>query len=256
MSWLGGQTGGLGARPIRLPMGELQRFVEKHLAPEVVETLKKMIADGHGDEVLGGSLAFSKYRRLAFQSLDVFDVKGQKKTIDVRVSRSRMIEGETRTVPTGSLLMGSNTIYLNLNGNLTPRELLCRSDRSISECDSDYCLQWGLFSVLSHELTHAADLIGKVSYTNLIGKTDYEREVIYSNDPTEVRAFMRQVVEETRRQARRVGFRAVDQQDLIRMVLYFSPTWSQRSEYWTPANRSLILKAVYDDLSREGLLPR
>lgn len=103
-----------------------------------------------------------------------------------------------------------------------------------------------LYPILLHELTHAADIFAPV----LGMSEDAARDnAAYYNHPSELRAYMQEVVDEVEQRFRhyeklksRFGNRALD------MLLNMSTTWKEVSPHWTVANRQKVLKAVYQAL--------
>lgn len=105
-----------------------------------------------------------------------------------------------------------------------------------------------LYSVLIHETTHLADKLER-----LAPLTDRESAVSYYNIPSEVRAFIQQVVDETVKAAKTIaksleGF--TDTQQLVDRSLEYSKTWQRIRPYVNDENKKKILKAVYSVIGR------
>jgi hypothetical protein len=83
------------------------------------------------------------------------------------------------------------------------------------------------YSVLIHEITHLMDMLPQ------IGHKDSDDDYVYYNRPTEVRAFMQQIVDEIQ------GASSVPQ------ALAMSKTWKRIGWALKPESKKLILKAVY-----------
>lgn len=64
--------------------------------------------------------------------------------------------------------------------------------QSLSSCTHEHCLPYGLYSILTHEVTHAAESMFRLDPTYYRGPGVVD-ETAYVNDPGEVRAFMQQV---------------------------------------------------------------
>lgn len=252
-----GFLGGLGARPIRLPLEAIMELVEDQLIPEIKMNLQWIQNEGRGDEELGE-------RVLASAWFAINTVRGESLTFRVQVSSKLPPQATDRPVVGGGWAPTIPAAVVFINGRLSPDKILKPSGwrdlmQPISSCTSEYCLPYGIYSVLTHEFTHAADVIGKVGYSAGAVQQETQAESAlyrqYLNDPGEVRAFMRQVVDEAVRMGKIVGKRyAKRQQELVQMVLKLSSTWSDISPYLEPSNRRLMLKAVYDGLAREGLV--
>lgn len=111
-----------------------------------------------------------------------------------------------------------------------------------------------LYSVLIHEATHLAD---KLSY--VASETSNEDPNIYYNRPTEVRAFMQQIVDEVVTHAKVIakdldGF--TDTEQLVRLSLERSTTWNRVKPYVNPSNKKRILKAVHGVIDRANFPAR
>jgi len=110
------------------------------------------------------------------------------------------------------------------------------------------------YSVLIHEATHLADQLPRVA-----SDADNEDLKIYYNKPTEVRAFMQQIVDEVVAHARSIakdleGF--TDTEQLVRLSLERSTTWDRVRPYVNPSNKRKILKAVHGVIDRANLPAR
>jgi len=161
-------------------------------------------------------------------------------------------------------------VTLYVNGALSPNDILLGQKvdlgalgsytenrlQPLDECTSETCLPYGLYSLLTHEVTHAAEVIfGWKSNkgTKLQdGETVVEHRGKYINDPMEVRAFMQQVVDEVLRYVRKLA--SLPEKKRLTTALRLSTTWSLLKDDLTQRNKKLILKAVYTALQDEGLL--
>lgn len=109
------------------------------------------------------------------------------------------------------------------------------------------------FSLLLHELTHAADhaydakgiQLGRPSYMSPEGEIDDEQ---YWNDPREVKAFIQEAVEEAlvrAEQFSRMHYKENVTRDQVLDYVYEGELWKQFAKYMNERNRAKLLKAVY-----------
>jgi hypothetical protein len=160
-------------------------------------------------------------------------------------------------------------ITLNMNGAISPAEYLeipapgsgfkTIRIQPLSSCTHETCLNYGLYSILIHEVTHAAESMfkGKGLSYSYDENRKVNDETAYMNDPKEIRAFMQQIVDETSRSATVPVIRDHsnrDNQKLLNLCLKLSTTWKIIHASLTPTNRAKILKAVYGELASSGLL--
>jgi len=251
----------LAARPVGIDKKEIERFVTHELAPDVITWMKRRQPQ---DEPLG-SVNQILSRRL---SVDAADGKG---TVDVLVlvrSRSSRNKGTALLGGGFGTWHGGPVIVLELNGAFTPEDFQSeRMTQPIWSCSHETCLPYSLFSILIHEATHAADSVFKEK--NPSAKNPNKSEIpsqgdlsdseyrAYINHPSEVRAWMQQVVDETPRYAKMEAIRnhaRNSNQELVNLALRLSTTWKEVEGVLTPTNKAKILKAVYYNLDRLGLL--
>lgn len=176
------------------------------------------------------------------------------------------VESECSRAPGVAVLAGKSNpntgVTLYLNGALTPAELHSEErTQPLHACKHEKCIAYGLYSILLHELTHVAEEPLRKRRAPTYSPGD-ERERAepsrgYINDPSEVRAFLQQIVDEVEHNAEdsllwehlrqnRHGF--------LDAVLALSTTWSIVEKQLSPSNRARILKSVYELLTRKGLL--
>ena len=157
---------------------------------------------------------------------------------------------------------GKVTLYLN--GALTPADLV--SDERMQpvwQCRHESCIPYGLYSILLHELTHAAEALLPTRRGPSYSPTEVRErgEAAYGsyiNDPQEVRAFQQQIVDEVIHSAAselRGYLQGTPNANraLLDAVLALSTTYSLIEKHLTPSNRARILKSVYDAVERAGL---
>jgi hypothetical protein len=153
----------------------------------------------------------------------------------------------------GNCEQKTGRIDIYLNGNLTPEFFLkyphrLTPSRNTSSPDN---LPASIYSILIHELTHAAEV--DTGRPPLGGKdVDNLSDEEYINDPEEVRAFMQQVVHETVKFGKdhRDSF---DDKDLMHSALMISHTWARIAKKLTPSNKKRIMKAVYTAFVEKGI---
>lgn len=123
-----------------------------------------------------------------------------------------------------------------------------------------------LRDVLRHELTHAVDVQGTPSATlrggarrgvALPSESEFEDVAAYYNDPREVRAYMRQMFDETRANVTKVMRSPLGREwglgGVVSRLLNTNPTWEQVSPHLTPRNRRRVLLGVVRAFRDEGL---
>ena len=242
----------LGARPIALPMAEIGQYVENVLVDRVRERLE-VLSRGDDTLPLGDRLQVDGGR------LTIPSVRGADVTVRVYVlSQPRSRKTESLAI-SGGYDSKAQVVIVFLNGAYSPADLMRGKYRGtfspLSDCTHGSCLPFALYDVLIHELTHASDIVGAKQYNRQkIAAGDESEFAAYYNEPSEVRAYMRQVVEEAGRMATHLKDFLRDRQDLVAKSMKLSTTWGEISPYLTPANRQKILLAVYDRLAKQGLV--
>ena len=243
------RLGSLGARPIPLPLEAIAEYVEMTLVPKVQDDLERLARTQPDEPVAGGISVYGG-------RLSVPKVYGGFGSVTVYVQSQ---PGADKSYPTkgGGYSRDQENIIIFLNGALSPAEFLRRGGplRSMRDCAHLSCLPYALYTILMHELTHAADVLQPSVYdAKKVMAWDTESMGVYFNDPNEVRAHMREVVEETKRMAEVIKPHVKGRQDLVAKSLKFSQTWKTISPYLTPANKNRILLAVYDGMAKKGLV--
>lgn len=123
-----------------------------------------------------------------------------------------------------------------------------------------------LRDVLRHELTHAIDTQGGKSATlrggarrGLVLPTteEFDDLAAYYNDPREVRAYMRQMFDETRANVTKVMRSPLGREwglgGTVSRMLSLNETWTQVSPHLTPRNRRRVLLGVVRAFRDDGL---
>jgi len=131
-------------------------------------------------------------------------------------------------------------VVVNVNGSM-PAEQLRQAAKARQ-------VQNQLYPVLLHEMTHAAD-----KYTKGVGSRMNIEEVkgnlnTYYNDPTEVRAYMQEVVDEIEGRNWATFQSTFGPGKGMEYLLKTSPTWQEVSPHWTERNKRLVIKAVVQAL--------
>lgn len=128
-------------------------------------------------------------------------------------------------------------VIVNVNGSM-PGDTLSRAAKARQ-------VQSQIYPVLIHELTHAADKYSKGVGNKMTPEEARDNEAYYNN-PSEVRAYMQEVVDEVegnlKHWAKLQG--AFGPGKGLEYMLKLSPTWKDISPHWTERNRRLVIKAV------------
>ncbi len=250
-------------RPVWLDKQQISTFVEGTLVPSIRRWLKRR---PNQDEPIGAVSG------IAHGSL-VIDAADSRGTVDVNIVINAVeSKGKWASVLGGSLGHSGKTaiLQLNLNGALSAAEYLSEEPlkkrfQPLHSCTYETCVPYGLYSIMIHELTHAADMVFPHAPINYYHRGPHGEVVdlnmgAYINDPLEVRAFMQQVADEVLRYAKNDALRPHIEkhkdpnQKLIDLTLKLSTTWKLIEAHLSPANKARILKGVYDRLDQAGLL--
>ena len=242
------------SRPIDVDKATLQVFVEQRLVPAIVRWLKRQPLD----EPIG------TVESIVTDVLYGLEEADGRYTHDVAVivgARASTAKGAAVLAGKSSYSRGNQRgiVHLFMNGALTPNDLLVASGwtnrlQPISACRTLSCLPYGLYTVLLHEVTHNVDVFAKpIEYSH----EQVEKDPVapaYINDPSEVRAFMQEIVDQTEHAAKVIAPHVKSNQDLMDKVLLLSDTWGIIEKSLSRSNRAKILKAVYTNLERVNFL--
>lgn len=194
----------------------------------------------------------------ARETHDIRNVMGHDLTVDVMVTAGKDRSGGPFVAAGG---YGHNrrtnrpVVIVKLNGSYSPKEYLPAVDTGM--------LTRGIYDILIHEMTHAADAALKAKYKTGPASGQYVPDDIsaYYNDPKEVRAYMQQVVDEVLRYGgKRQNLEKIlklfkgPRHRGIEVVLKNTETWPEIKDHLTDSNKAKILKAVYQALDDEGYL--
>ncbi len=235
-------------RPVPIDMEALEAFWLHELLPTLRMRLARLPPGAMGKR---GGVAMGHIRILGAD---------QKTNIRVLVQFEAIPYGDARPEGGGNWNdeTGRSVITLYLNGSLSAAVYLLNDElwARMSE---------GLYSTLTHEITHAADGVvphRQASYRftdKETGESKIDRDR-YFNEPLEVRAVMRQVVDIAKRAASDPRIREICVEDkdekpndvLLHYALMQGPYRSYR-KHMSAKNQALILRAVADAFTREGL---
>lgn len=243
------------ARQVPLDHRAIKSFITEVLLPQIKRWLEHQDPEKPIGTVKPGRIATGTLTSVAFD-------RGYQRDLDVTV----MIGAEGSSKPGTAVLGGGaslkhQVVHIMLNGAYWPAKMLSEKHwQPIGSCQSLACVAYSIYSVLIHELTHMAEAWQNKPVTykvkregpGLPQETDRNQ---YLNDPSEVRAFTQEIVEQATR-----GFRHTLRmtgwtlQKRVEFALRFSDTWQMIEKDLTPANRAKIFKALYQELDRSGLL--
>jgi len=186
------------------------------------------------------------------------NVMGENLTVDILITAGKS-RGPGPFVDAGGYgfnrQTGRSVVIIKLNGSYSATEY--------ADAAKTGMLHSGIYDILIHEMTHAADVAIKAKYKAgpASGPYTVEDEAAYYNDPKEVRAYMQQVVDEILRYG---GKRENLERALkvfkgprhrgIEVLLKNTETWPEIEKHLTRQNRNKILKAVYQALSEGDYL--
>lgn len=244
------------ARSVHLDKRSIEHFVTHDLVPAIVSWVKR-----RPEDVPLGS------NNIAEENLTIEAADGRS-SLEVIVGVRSRPSNHKGTITLGGGFgkwRGRPAIVLELNGAYTPKELLSeRVLQPLWSCTHESCLPYSLYSLIIHEATHAADSLfpgPPIDGLERGGEIPTSIDPVkYINNPSEVRAFMQQVVDEVPRYAKMPAIRERaltkpnPNQELIAFALRLSTTWKLIEQYLTPVNKAKILRAVYEYLDRMELL--
>jgi hypothetical protein len=237
------------ARPIKINKDTIAHAVEADLVPELKRWLKRQPQD----EPVG------KQDVIADSIFYIEAVDGETLKIQVAVV-GKPSNGDWASVLGGGVTkrtfkdgVGTVTIILWLNGAITPAEYLRKRFEPLSACRYETCVPYGLYSILIHEVTHAAEVSFGGRATYKVKNDELQDDVAYVNDPKEVRAFIQQIVDEVVGNSKHLKSHFQGRK-LVDMLLRMSTTWTLIEKDLRANSKKLILTAVYQALQDEGLL--
>jgi len=184
-------------------------------------------------------------RVVAEEWMTVTNVKGDEVDVEISLVGSPKVDFDKTDLVQGAYLKRGypNKMVVFLNAFMPPRTFESWPTRMIEK---------ELYRILSHELTHAADLWSGKGSVGDLSKSKDELLRHHHNHPAEVKALMRDVatgVEDTVQEFMGVGMTF---QQALTYALEDSK-WADIKDYLTPKNHKTILKGVYTHLQDLGL---
>ena len=235
------------ARPIPIDKPALAKLA-RQLVTELPKHLKFRPDDM--DQRLSWCRQFRPTWGFQLGVYETTDVKGSYVAVPVRVKWANMVDwNPTRQWITGGGVLtryferggvGSKLeMYVKINAERTPNEMLSHLDRIEKEA----------FSVLIHETTHLRDLLKGEAYQE--AEDGEEKDVLYYNSPSEVRAFMQQIADEViefvekEAKAHGVGTWGITLSGrTLERALEMSITWDRVRKRMDQRNQMLVIKGV------------
>jgi len=209
-------------RPIRIDRRIAEKAVDRLLSS--LRTLPP--------KPIGASLNF-------IDLVTLTDVAGQMVEADV-FWRSKNTKGNSEMVLGGGAGKNNKTkqpaVIILLNGIYLPSDFTDEGDE----------FHYQATTVLLHELSHLADVFIKPSgpsSSRVMTDKDLDLKKYY-NRPTEVRAYMGEIVEDVRRRLSEF-LQHFPKNEAIARLVKLSATWGQIKPYLTEKNKGLVLKGVY-----------
>ncbi len=142
------------------------------------------------------------------------------------------------------MMGGSPVVILTLNGRYSPRALA-----HFAAGGAGSLLYREVLSTMRHEVTHLSDpgldLTKPASYGNAppLGKATEAFIEAYYNEPTEVRAFLQEVVSDVKAFVHK-AWQAVRPKDLLRRAIEESEAYNMLAAHLHPKNNQKILSAA------------
>ena len=214
--------------------------VDKGRARELAKELERVLA-----KKIGGPRPLGKQILVPAAPYDIQTVDGT--TIPIYIRLGAVETTKPFYVVDGGYGVSSRyphpIVVVNVNGSMEAEQL-----RKAAQAHQ---VHEQLYPVLIHELTHAADKYSKGVGSRMTVDEMRTDMGSYYNDPTEVRAYMQEVVDEA--QSR---FQHWDKLKAtfgpgkgLEYLLKMCPTWQEVSPHWTDRNKQLVIKAVAQALN-------
>jgi hypothetical protein len=217
----------MAARPIRIDKAQVKRKTEE-IAEDIWRRLKRMPQD----EPVG---RFVLNFNVVIRNTDGENIET---VIVVKMQPSSSVD----LVPGGgtgkAVRTGQSAIVVLLNGRYNPPVFNPKASRFMDE----------LYGILLHEFTHIADKYKGGGPTTRHVKTLEEMDAEkYYNRPSEVRAYMQQIVDEVRKYFPKIR-KHFDRKESVHLALRTSQTWKEIEPYLNRRNRNRILNAVWNSI--------
>jgi hypothetical protein len=224
---------------------ELRQALREDLIPLDTAAVKKLASKLEDElaKALENKQGTIKPGELALVDFTLPDVKGDKQRVFVqlvaRPSRSPYF------VPSGGLghtKTGQKVVQLYVNASLPAESLHKAAKAKAGVADQ-------IYDVLAHELTHAADVFSQGVGKKMSMQQASENPAEYYNDPSEVRAFMRNIVDEATMFYLKL-LKRVKKAQALDWAFKNSTTWREIEPHLNPKNRKLVLKTVTGALEK------
>jgi hypothetical protein len=210
--------------------------IDKHAVRELAKELEQetLQAVSHHDGSLGK-------RVMSQRPYTLRTVDGSTREVQVRLEA--VPSRDTKFIVGGGLgtLRGRPIVIIFVNGSL--------EGEALANGAKTHLVQLQIYPTLLHELTHAADKFTKGVGEHLTEQELRDNPALYYNDPSELRAYMQEVVDEAsdrfkhyEKLKRNFGSRGFG------MLLNMSKVWQEVSPHWTPRNQQKVMKTVYQAL--------
>lgn len=213
--------------------------LDKPAIHQLALELEKFVALKGSDEPLGDRVLTTN------GGITIRDVKGN--PIYVRVALQAKKSTSPYRVPSGALgkLHGEPIVLVYLNGSL-------RGSQTTAEKNFLYK---DIEGILFHELTHAIDVYSKgIGKTHTMSEADDDPKAYYNN-PSEVRAFTRDIIEESK------VFRAKWEKlvhlfngpgKALDVILKNSDTWLEIEPHLTEKSKRVVIKNISQAIEEEA----
>ena len=227
------------ARPIQLPTRDIKRLAKDLTRKLRVRGLPK------------------PSRVVAEEWLTLSNVKGDPVDVEIILVGSPALDFDNKDLIRGGYFKRNNPVkglptwasplpgkvVIYLNSYLPPTSFEKRPDRIVEK---------ELYTILSHELTHAADIWSGKGSVGDLSKSTKELKQYHHNHPTEVRALMREVVNDVEPTVQEYLEMGISFNDAVRYALKDSK-WVDIEPYLNSKSKKTILKGVHTYLQDQGL---
>lgn len=214
------------ARPLPLDRGALRKISEK-----IIELGMRKLRDKEEHDLLG------RHKTLAHLKVDPKDMP-VRDVMEMDIELQIQLKTDRSPVDPSQIVWGGAGTY---KGRKDSWAIVLYVSEGLSINIFKRYLQDQLYQTLAHEMTHILDKKdeGGISRYEEDGILDYEA---YVNDPSEVRAFMREITEQAYDKYQKL-IRVFDKKKALRNSIK-TDTWHKIENQLTPENRKLILKGA------------
>jgi hypothetical protein len=218
-----------------------------HKIAESIVATRPIRQDGNAIERLVDKV-FARIEGISVQYEPLLDTFWFKDTMDIKTVKGEsvfvIVQIVSRKGPSDFLVLGGGSgnvvntrtpiVIVDINGRYSADDFVKNRLRFKRE----------LFEMLSHELTHQADIMKSPSCNRLdcsVGPDDMPDA--YYNHPNEVRAYMRGIFEEMRPRLHVLIPKGAG--NAIRILLRHNRKWKMVEPHLTDSNKRLIQKGIY-----------